>query len=169
MSAIRSIQARIASLILADTARFAAAPSAADLVDGAEPAAGLCNVILDLPGDIQTGIDRALAATGIVVIVWTPSYTLPEGELGRHRKFLTRVWVVENVTLNRAAVGALAAEDLLEAIDAAVSERGNGLTPFAKRSLGTFRIEGEILPIGGEDAEFNQFQITFATVAPLAP
>ena len=103
MSKLRTFQARIAALLLAD-ARFTPADTSAS---------GKVPVIVDLPGDIDSVVQQALAATGIAVIVWTPSRAPKHAQRGKWRGYVCRVWVKENVTLNRGAV--LAQRDLVGA------------------------------------------------------
>jgi hypothetical protein len=107
-SKIRTFQARIAALLLADTAHFVAAPA---------PEGDLrVPVIVDLPGDIDSIVNQALAATGIACIVWTPSRAPKNEQRAKNRRYICRVWVKENVLLNRGK--AQFARDLVGSTDA---------------------------------------------------
>lgn len=165
-SRIRTLQARVITLILTDS-RFAVAPSAQAMIEGAELDATKIPVIADLPGDIATVVDRALAATGLAVIVWTPSYLPAEtGAKSGQRTFRVRAWIMENVTLNRATEGAATAEECVEAIDAIVSGRAAGLMPNPRQGMGQLELADDgVQPVGGEDAELNQFEITWEVTA----
>lgn len=227
---IRTFQSRIAALILADTAHFVAAPAP----DGETR----IPVIVDLPGDIQGIVDKALAATGIAVIVWTPSRLRKGEHRANNRRYVCRVWAVENVVLNRGkqgidrdligssgatsftpvdstglVVGMLVlgydfpagtvitdiispgtgatvivsqgkltsgtapctftlptytAEEAAEWIDALCDGKANGLTPQPHGNLGQIVLgDAGITPIGGAEAESNEFEITFETEALL--
>jgi hypothetical protein len=162
-SRIRTFQSQILALLLADAqARFA---------NGADPAADpdKISVIADLPGDIEASVAKAVNQLGVAVILWTPERgPVPDMERVSHmRKYLCRVWVRENVTLNRARDGALTAEEAAEIIDSLVTGQANGLTPAPRGSrLGTIALARPgIRPIGGLENQMNDFEITFETLA----
>jgi hypothetical protein len=163
-SIIRRLQAQIGTLIVADDS-FAVAPSAEQILEGAEPDDTRASVIIDVPGDIDTVVDKALAAVGIGVIVWTPSYNaVDKVNRGGSRKYTLRIWVKENVTLNRARTGALTAEELVEKIDLLVHHKPNSVTPRPQFPSGYFRLaDAGAQPIGGPNADSNDWEITFET------
>lgn len=159
-SKIRTFQARIAALLLADTTHFVAAPA---------PEGDLrVPVIVDLPGDIENIVNQALAATGIACIVWTPRRA-PKGEQrAKNRRYVCMVWVKENVLLNRGNVGAQTAEEIAELVDELCDGKANGLTPYPTGNLGRIDLgEAGVAPIGGAEAQDNDFEITLETEALL--
>jgi len=159
-SKIRTFQTRVAALLLADATHFVAAPAP----DGDTR----IPVIVDLPGDIESIVNTALASTGIAAIVWTPSRLPKHEQRAKNRRYVCRVWVKENVTLNRQAVGALTAEEAAELVDELCDGKSNGLTAHPQGKLGMIALgDAGIVPIGGAEAEDNQFEVTLETEATL--
>lgn len=159
-SKIRTFQDRIAALLLADTAHFVAAPAPSG--DTRVP------VIVDLPGDIDSIVNEALAATGIACIVWMPSRAPKREQRAKNRRYVCSVWVKENVLLNRGAVGAQTAEEIAELVDELCDGKANGLTPHPIGGLGTIQLgDAGVVPIGGAEAAENDWEITLETEALL--
>jgi hypothetical protein len=162
-SKIRLFQQRIAELICADGDRFAVAPSAEATVEGEDPAAHRANVIVDLPGDVVTLIDRALVTAGIGVIVITPSILSVGEPRAKARKLICQVWVQENIIVNREGDDANTAEELAELIDDLVDGKPSGLMRAQAGELGLIRLAEEgIVPGPGKD-DLNEFIVTFET------
>lgn len=150
------IQRRVADLIIADTTIFC---DAADPIDGRVP------VVVDLPGDIDAEVDKALGAAGIVVIVWQASFgPIVEGETSKQRRYEVRVWVRENVVLNRAVAGAIIAEECVERIDDLVDSKWNGITPQAGVKNGLIHlVDGGAHELKLGEGQPNTWELEFQT------
>lgn len=127
-SKLSLLQKRVASLVIADSAHFC---------DALHPVNGRVPVLVDLPGDIDSEVAKALGKIGIIVVVMMCSFgPRDEGETTKQRRYTARVWVRENVLLNRGKPGALTAEECCELIDDLVDGKWNSITPQASTKHG---------------------------------
>lgn len=157
---LQIFQQRIAALICADTEHFVASPAEAG--DTRVP------VIVDIPGNIDEGIEKALGEVGLIVVVSPTSWKKQGPQRAKARKYLSMVFVRENAILNRGAVGAATADVVAAQIDLLCDGKANGLTPHPTGTLGMITIgESGGEPIGGYDADLYEYTVRFETEALL--
>lgn len=120
-SKLSLFQRRVADLIIADNAHFC---------DALHPVPGKVPVLVDLPGDIDSDVSKAIGKASVIVIVLMASFgPRDEGETTKQRRYAVRVWVQEKVVINRSKPGASTADECCEFIDDLVDGKWNGITP----------------------------------------